>query len=137
MLFRIPKKAGHRRKKMVLKLEKFSFYLDGKKKEIQVKRCEDLFSKILGIMFQKNPVPHLFVFEKEKNLAIHSFFCVLFIGIWLDKQKKTLAVEKISPFNPYISRRGMYLLEIQEKMFLQLKNRKKSRRGKTAGKRKV
>jgi len=113
---------------MVLKLENFSFYLNGKMKNVMVKRCESLFSKSLGIMFKKNPAPHLFIFSKEKNLAIHSFFCVPFVAIWLDKDKKAVAVEKIYPFNPHISHRGMYLLEIQEKRFLQLNNRKKSRR---------
>lgn len=118
-------------------LIKFSFYLNGKIKQLKVKRCNSMFSKLLGIMFQKNPVPHLFIFEKEKNLVIHSFFCVPFVGIWLDKDKKIVAVEKIYPFNPYISRRGMYLLEISKKYFLQLNNRKKSRRKKIRKKRKV
>lgn len=111
-------------------LTKFSFYLNGKKKDVKVKKCESIFSKTLGIMFQKNPIPHLFIFKKEKNLAIHSFFCVPFIGIWLDKNKKVTAIKKIQPFNLHISRRGMYLLEISKKDFLQLKNRKKSRREK-------
>ena len=122
---------------MVLNLENFSFYLNGNKKKIKVMRCESLFSKFLGIMFQKNPSPHLFVFKKEKNLAIHSFFCIPFVGIWLDKDRKAVAVDKIYPFNLHISRRGMYILEISDKSFLQLKNRKKFRRKKTMGKRKI
>jgi uncharacterized membrane protein (UPF0127 family) len=118
-------------------LENFSFYLNGKKKNVRVRRCESIFSKFLGIMFQGNFVPHLFVFKKEQRITIHSFFCVPFVGIWLDKNKKAVAVKKIHPFNPYIYHRGMYLLEIQEKDFLQLKNRKKSRRENLRGKRKV
>jgi hypothetical protein len=50
--------------------------------------CKSLFSKIIGIMFKKNPKPLLFIFDKPTNISIHSFFCrKKFIAIWLLKNR--------------------------------------------------
>lgn len=50
---------------------------------IKVKKCENLASQIQGLMFRKHSPSLLFIFKKPKKIAIHSYFCKPFIGIWL------------------------------------------------------
>jgi uncharacterized membrane protein (UPF0127 family) len=93
-------------------LTKFS-YIDGKKKEmIKVKVCKSPFSKFSGLMFKKKSENLLFVFDKEKNLAIHSFFCRPFIAIWLDEKKIVTKKENVLCWLPNIAGHGRYLIEI-------------------------
>ena len=95
-----------------MKLSNFSYYENKKKKTIQVKICKSFFSKTFGLIFRKNSSNLLFVFDKEKKLSIHSFFCKPFIAIWLDKKKKTTKKIEISNWKPNITGTGKYLLEI-------------------------
>ncbi len=95
-----------------IKLKRFTYYEGKDKKTIQVKICKSPWSKFSGLMFKKNSPPLLFVFDKEKTLSIHSFFCKPFIGIWLDKEKKATKKLKINKWKPNFSGRGKYLLEI-------------------------
>ena len=93
-------------------LEKFVYFVGKKKTTIQVEVCDTILSKFSGLMFRKNSSPLLFIFNKEKQLNIHSFFCKPFRAIWLDKNKKTTKSVDIYNWRPNISGRGKYLLEI-------------------------
>ncbi len=93
-------------------MKNFTYFENKKKKLIKVKVCENLWNKFSGLMFRKNSPPLLFVFNKEKTLSIHSFFCKPFIAIWLDEEKKVTKKIKITKWLPNISGRGKYLLEI-------------------------
>ena len=98
-----------------MKLSKFFYYENKKKKTIHVKICKSFLSKTFGLMFRKNSPNLLFVFDKEKKLSIHSFFCKPFIAIWLDKNKKATKKIKITNWKPNITGTGKYLLEIPVK----------------------
>lgn len=89
-------------------------YTDEKKKEkiIKVKFCKSLWSKFSGLMFRKTSPPLLFVFNKEKKLSIHSFFCKPFRAIWIDDKKRLTKELIIKNWAPNFSGRGKYLLEI-------------------------
>ncbi len=94
-------------------LSVFTYYdKKGRKTKIRVKICKDFWSKMSGLMFKKNSPNLLFVFSKEQELSIHSFFCQPFKAIWLD-EKKQFVDEKII-VNPgwAFSARGKYLIEI-------------------------
>jgi uncharacterized membrane protein (UPF0127 family) len=93
-------------------LERFLFFIGGKKFEIGIKRCESIWSKLSGLMFKKSSPALLFIFSKERELTIHSFFCAPFIAIWLDKNLAATKIEKIEKWGINFSGRGKYLLEI-------------------------
>jgi len=93
-------------------LENFTYYLDGKKKSIKIKPMKTILQKFSGLMFKSNSPALLFIFNKEKTLSIHSFFCRPFKAIWLDKNKKTTKSIIIKNWKPNFSGRGKYLLEI-------------------------
>ena len=96
--------------KMKTKLFEFA---DGKeKKTIRVRVCDNLASKFSGLMFRSHSLPLLFVFRKETNIIIHSFFCRKFLGIWLDEKRKVVKKEIVRPWRFSISGRGKYLLEV-------------------------
>jgi uncharacterized membrane protein (UPF0127 family) len=95
-----------------MKLSKFTYFEGKTKKSIQVKECKSIWSKFSGLMFRKNSPPLLFIFNKEKNLSIHSLFCKPFKAIWIDDKMrvtKKIAIAKIG-FN--FSGLGRYLLEV-------------------------
>lgn len=93
-------------------LTSFTYYLNNKKQSIRVKECRSIWSKFSGLMFKKNSPPLLFIFNKEKTLSIHSFFCKPFRAIWLDKKRKSTKSVDILTWRPNISGSGKYLLEI-------------------------
>ena len=93
-------------------LKNFIYYSKGKKKIIKVKLCDTILKKFLGLMFHRESPPLLFIFNKEKNLAIHSFFCKPFKAIWLDENKRATKVVEITNWKFNLSGRGKYLLEI-------------------------
>ena len=61
---------------------KFEFNFKNKDFELDVEKCEDIFSRARGLMFRKESKPLLFVFKKLGRRSIHSFFCLPFIAIW-------------------------------------------------------
>jgi hypothetical protein len=63
-------------------------------------------------MFRKTSPPLLFVFNKEKNLSIHSLFCVPFIAIWLDENKKATKMTSVKKIGLNFSGKGRFLLEV-------------------------
>ena len=93
-------------------LKTIIYFIDGKKKKIQVKICDTIFKKFLGLMFRKNSPPLLFVFNREKKLSIHSLFCKPFIAIWLDDKMHATQVLEINNWRTDIVGKGKYLLEI-------------------------
>ena len=90
----------------------FEYLIDGKRKEIDVKVCKSFFSKCFGLMFKARSKPLLFVFKKERKIAIHSFFCVPFRAIWLDKSKSATRILEVPSWKPYVEGVGKFLLEI-------------------------
>jgi uncharacterized membrane protein (UPF0127 family) len=95
-----------------MKLQKFTYYSNKKKKTIKVEVCDTLWKKFSGLMFRKNSNPLLFPFEKNQSLTIHSFFCKPFRAIWLDDKLQITKEKIVKYWMPYISGRGKYLLEI-------------------------
>ena len=93
-------------------LKKFEFFYKKRKIKLQVKECKSIFSKTLGLMFKRKSPSLLFIFSKEKNLAIHSFFCFPFIAVWLDKNRKVTKIEKIHKWKANIFGNGKFLVEI-------------------------
>jgi uncharacterized membrane protein (UPF0127 family) len=63
---------------------KFNFRIKGKRYDIEVKVCENMFQKMSGLMFRKRSKPLLFVYDKLTYEPIHSFFCVKFVIIWFN-----------------------------------------------------
>jgi uncharacterized membrane protein (UPF0127 family) len=96
-------------------LRKIIYFIDGKKKIIQVNECKSIFSKIFGLMFKENSPPLLFIFDRIKFLSIHSFFCKPFKAVWLDDKMHSTKVVDVKNWKINISGRGKYLLEIPEK----------------------
>lgn len=76
---------------------KFNFKYKEKKFSIDVKRCGNIFSKTLGLMFRQKSKPLLFIYKKPTRQGIHSFFCEPFVAIWFDKEK-VIDVKLIEPF---------------------------------------
>jgi len=95
-----------------IKLKRFTYYEGKDKKIIQVKICKSFWSKFSGLMFKKSSLPLLFIFDREKTLSIHSFFCKPFIALWLDKEKKVTKKLEIKKWRPNFSGKGKYLLEM-------------------------
>jgi uncharacterized membrane protein (UPF0127 family) len=95
-----------------LGLVSFEFYFNKKKVNLDVKECKSILSKTLGLMFRRKSEPLLFIFSKEKTLAIHSFFCQSFIAIWISSSGKIVKIEKITRWRPNFSAKGKYLLEV-------------------------
>src|SRR3989338_813904 len=93
-------------------LKKISYFIDGKKIKVEVEVCDTPFKKFKGLMFKKKSFPLLFIFRKEKNLSIHSFFCKPFKAIWLDKNMKSTKVIDVKKWKPNFSGNGKFILEI-------------------------
>ncbi|PIT85819.1 hypothetical protein COU36_01105 [Candidatus Micrarchaeota archaeon CG10_big_fil_rev_8_21_14_0_10_59_7] len=79
--------------------------------------CDGFFSKFRGLMFRREAVPLLFVFDSEarERNAIHSFFCPRFDAVFMDRRKRIVGVEKnIAPWKIAVFPRKAfgYLLEL-------------------------
>ncbi len=90
----------------------FEYFINGKKKKINVKPCRSIWSKFSGLMFKSNSEPLLFIFKKNKTLSIHSLFCKPFTAIWIDDKKNATKVLHIKKPKINFSGKGKYLLEI-------------------------
>ena len=95
-----------------MKLKTITYYIEGKKKTIEVKLCDTPTKKFMGLMFKKNSSPLLFIFNKNKKLSIHSFFCKPFRAIWLDEKMHSTKFIDVKKWKPNFSGKGKYLLEI-------------------------
>ena len=93
-------------------LKKFEYFLNGKKKIINVELTDTILKKFTGLMFRRQSPPLLFIFNKTKTLSIHSFFCKPFKAIWLDEKKHVTKIIDVKNWKLNISGKGKYLLEI-------------------------
>jgi len=93
-------------------MKEITYFIDGKREKIDVKICDTIFKKSLGLMFKKNSPALLFVFDKNKTLAIHSLFCKPFKAIWLDEKMHSTKFVDVKNWKLNISGKGKYLLEI-------------------------
>jgi uncharacterized membrane protein (UPF0127 family) len=90
----------------------FEFYIRNKKIKIKAKLCKSLWSKFTGLMFKTESKPLLFIFNKEKKLSIHSFFCKPFFAVWISSSRKAEKILKINKWRSGFSGAGKYILEI-------------------------
>jgi len=84
-----------------------------KGKVIEAEVCDTIWKKARGLMFRKNSMPLLFVFNHPTHQSIHSFFCKPFRAIWLNKGE--IIDEKIvQPFSFSVKPRELFteLVEI-------------------------
>jgi uncharacterized membrane protein (UPF0127 family) len=95
-----------------MKSKKITFNHDGISHNVEVEVMDTILKKARGLMFKKKSPPLLFVFNKEKSLNIHSFFCKPFTAIWLDKNFNATKFVKAVPNKINYSGKGMYLLEV-------------------------
>jgi uncharacterized membrane protein (UPF0127 family) len=95
-----------------MRLHNFVYYEGKKKIKVRVGLCDNFFRKFTGLMFNKNSPPLLFLFDYERRLSIHSFFCKPFIAIWLNKHRRITQKVYITRWLFNISGKGKYLLEI-------------------------
>jgi len=97
------------------KIISFRFKYKNKERTIEVKVCKNIFNHMFGLMFRKKSKPLLFVFNRKKRRAIHSFFCVPFIAIWFNG-KEIIEIKKIMPWKFSVKSKGKFdkLLEIPQ-----------------------
>ena len=71
-----------------------------KKFGLDVEVC-NLFRRFWGLMFcrREKAKSLMFVFNKPKNISIHSFFVFFpFVAIWLDDKDKIVDLRMVKPF---------------------------------------
>jgi uncharacterized membrane protein (UPF0127 family) len=103
-------------------LKKITYYADGKRMDIEAKVLKSVWSKGIGLMFQKKSPALLFVCKRTQWILITSYFCKPFRAIWLDEKMQSTKIIDVRNWKFNISGRGKYLLEIP----LPLKNNKLS-----------
>jgi uncharacterized membrane protein (UPF0127 family) len=95
-----------------MKLKQITYYTNKKPNKIKAKPLKTIIQKATGLMFKKNSPPLLFIFNKNKTLAIHSLFCKPFKAIWLDENMHATKITNVKNWKLNISGKGKYLLEI-------------------------
>ena len=78
--------------------------------------CESIWSKTRGLMFSKKK-NLVFVFNKEKRIALHMFFVFFPIDVlFLDENKRIIEIkENFRPFSCYTSKKkAKYAVELTE-----------------------
>ncbi len=59
-------------------------------------------SGVIGLMFSRREKAPILLFEKSKNLAIHSFFVFFpFLCLWLDDKNSVVEFKIVRPFSHY------------------------------------
>jgi len=93
----------------------YTLKIKDKKITLKVKKCENFYSQIQGLMFRKKSPSLLFIFKKPKRIAIHSYFCKPFIGIWI-LDNKIIQIKLVNPSTFKVIPKGKFdkLLEIPE-----------------------
>jgi len=92
-----------------MKLENFDYFINRRKKTIQVKK---VFIFSFGLLFKKSSPPLLFTLKKKKRFSIFSVFCKPFRAIWLDENRHATKIIDIKTWRWRIQGKGKYLLEI-------------------------
>ncbi len=92
------------------------------------KLCNDIFSKLIGLMFSKNNKKNALIlkFAEEKIISLHMFFVFYPIDvIFLNKNKIIVdKKENFKPFTFYKSRKkAMYAVELPNGTVKQTKTR--------------
>jgi uncharacterized membrane protein (UPF0127 family) len=96
----------------------------------EVKICESIFSRMLGLMFRTKIRPLLLQQARESVIAIHMFFVFRRIdAIWLNKNKEIVEIKRsLLPFEPLalstthakyvleLPRYGAKILKIEDKL---------------------
>ncbi len=83
---------------------------------MKIEICKTKWSKFKGLMFSKKK-NLLFIFKKEKIVAIHMLFVFYPLTIiYFDKDKKETARVKAYPFTILKPRKAKYILETAEKV---------------------
>lgn len=95
-----------------MKKDSFRFYFKEKEISLNVKECRSFWSKLSGLMFKKKSMPLLFIFNSDKLLCIHSFFCKPFLAIWVNSKMEITQANKILPWRTNFCGKGRYLVEI-------------------------
>jgi uncharacterized membrane protein (UPF0127 family) len=93
-------------------LKNITYKIKNKPHKIKAKPLTTIIQKARGLMFKNNSSPLLFVFNKNKTLSIHSFFCKPFRAIWLDEKMQATKIVDVKNWKLNISGKGKYLLEI-------------------------
>ncbi len=93
-------------------LKKITYQIKNKKHTIKAKPLTTIIQKARGLMFKNNSPPLLFIFNKNKTLSIHSFFCKPFRAIWLNEKMRATKIVDVKNWRLNISGKGKYLLEI-------------------------
>jgi len=93
-------------------LKEVTYFIDKNKKKVKSKICDTFSKKFSGLMFRKNSLPLLLVFNKTKTLSIHSLFCKPFTAIWLDEKMHATKITEVKNWKFNISGKGKFLLEI-------------------------
>jgi len=78
--------------------------------------CESIWSKARGLMFSKKK-NLVFVFDKEKRIALHMLFVFFPIDVlFLDKEKRIIEIKNnFRPFSFYTSEnKAKYVVELTE-----------------------
>jgi uncharacterized membrane protein (UPF0127 family) len=76
-------------------------------------KCSSLLSKIRGFMFSFSKKPKIFIFNKEQQVKIHTFFCFFPLKIiYFNKNWKIARQEIAKPFRILRSCKAKYILEI-------------------------
>ncbi|MFH0831927.1 MAG: DUF192 domain-containing protein [archaeon] len=74
--------------------------------------CRTFFSKLRGKMFSFSEEPLLFVFDKERKISLHTFFCFMPLEIkWLDRNMKVTKKILMKPCS-FAAGYGKYVLEV-------------------------
>ena len=89
--------------------------MDKKLKEIikEADRCDSFFSRIRGFIFSFSRKPKLLIFNKEKKVQIHTFFCFFPLKIiYFDKDFNVIKQKVVKPFRILNYCHAKYILEI-------------------------
>jgi uncharacterized protein len=83
----------------------------------EIKICNSIFSKALGLMFSKknNNLGLIFIFDKEKLVPLHMFFVFYPIDvIYLNRDKKVVEIKRnFKPWKYYNSKKkAKYVIEL-------------------------
>jgi len=93
-----------------------SFKYKKRKINFKVKKC-GLFGRVCGLMFRRRESALallLFDFKKPRKFEIHSFFCPVFLAVWLDDKDRIIEKRVVQPWQISISPKKKFckLIEI-------------------------
>ncbi len=91
------------------------------KRKVKVKKFER-FAIFKGLMFNFKDNAIL-VFDKEKEVSMHTFFCSTLFLIFLNKQKRIVDFKLLRPFKFYNCKKKVkYVIELQINSYKKVKN---------------